>query len=272
MSPRTKPDPFEELVRQLASASQAPAEEEKKLQDALTKDAAMPVDSAGSKASRGRLEPSGRRPQGPAMPEVLFGKGKTPVEVLSIFKAMHERAGRALATRLKSDAFDLLLKEYPEARSCISCMAVSAGPPPAPPASDAPLVALITSGASDLRASAESEFFLTEMSVRCHLFVDMGITGMHGLMSSVDEIGKASLCIVFSGMDGALATMLGGVYSGPVIAVPTSSGYGTSFGGVSALLTMLNSASPGITVVNIDNGLGAAAAALRMLGAGRTGA
>lgn len=266
MSPRTKPDPFEELVRQLASSSKAPAEEEKKLQEALTKDADSPGDPVEPKSPPAKSEKDEHVPPRPAMPEILYGKGKTPVEVLSIFKAMHERSGRALATRLKSDAFDLLLKEYPDARSCISCMAVSAGPPPAPPAADTPLVALITSGASDLRASAESEFFLTEMSVPCHLFVDMGVTGIHGLMSAVDEIGKASLCIVFSGMDGALATMLGGVYSGPVIAVPTSSGYGTSFGGVSALLTMLNSTSPGITVVNIDNGLGAAAAALRILG------
>jgi len=266
VSPRNKPDPFEELVRQLASSSKAPAEEEKKLQEALTKGAGTQGVPVESKPQPARSKKGERVPPKPVLPEVLYGRGKTPVEVLSIFKAMHERDGRALATRLESDAFDLLIKEYPVTRTCSSCMAVSAGPTPSPPAADAPLVALIASGASDLMASAESEFFLAEMSVPCQLFGDMGVTGIHGLMSAADEIGKASLCIVFSDMDGALATMLGGVYSGPVIAVPTSSGYGTAFGGVSALLTMLNSTSPGITVVNIDNGLGAAAAALRILG------
>lgn len=257
MTPRSKPDPFEELVRQLASGSVAPAADEKKLRDALTQG-----------QEEGRVEPSIKpaHPK-PLLPEIMLGRGKTPVEALSIFRSMLEKSCRAIATRLSTEAFELVLKEIPDCRSCSSCTAISAGTPPsAQEGSGAPFVALVTAGTSDLRVASETEFILGEMSVSCRMYADVGSAGIHRLVSSMEEIGRAAVCIVYAGMDGVLPSVLGGLYGGPVIAVPTSEGYGTSFGGVSALLTMLNSSAPGIAVMNVDNGLGAAAAALRILG------
>lgn len=252
MTAPVTPDPFEELVRQLASSSTRGPEEEK-LREAFSQDLGF----ARADHCLGERQ---------ALPEIILGKGKTPVEVLAIFRALHEKSGRAIATRLEKDAFDLILKEFPDCRSCASCMAAAAGtPPPALQEADAPFVAIITAGTSDLRAAVETEFILGEMAVSCRMFVDVGVAGIHRLMSSMEEINRADICIVFAGMDGALPSVLGGLYGGPVIAVPTSQGYGTAFGGVAALLTMLNSCSPGVTVLNIDNGLGAAAAALRIL-------
>jgi NCAIR mutase (PurE)-related protein len=246
------PDPFEEMVRKLSTG---PAEEpeEQKLREALSQDLGF-----------ARVDHTRTRRQ--ALPEIIMGSGKTAVEVLAIFRALLERSGGAIATRLEKDAFDLILKEFPDSRSCATCMAAAAGRQAGGDgAADGPFVAIITAGTSDLRVAVETEFVLGEMAVPCRVFADVGVAGIHRLMTSLDEINRADVCVVFAGMDGALPSVVGGLYGGPVIAVPTSQGYGTAFGGVTALLTMLNSCAPGITVLNIDNGLGAAAAALRIL-------
>lgn len=187
------------------------------------------------------------------------------MEVLALFKAQLERSGGAFAARLGSDAFELLRKEYPDCRYSVDCMAVSAGPP-VPPRADSRFVAVVTSGRADMKAAAEAEFLLEECGVPWHMFVDFGSTGIQRLASSMQEIGGAAVCLVFAGMDGGLPSILGGLYCGPVIAVPTSGGSRPPFGGLAPLMSMLASGTPGIAVVSIDNGLGAAAAALRILG------
>ncbi|MBN2586335.1 MAG: nickel pincer cofactor biosynthesis protein LarB, partial [Candidatus Fermentibacteraceae bacterium] len=123
----------------------------------------------------------------------------------------------------------------------------------------------VSAGTSDLHAAEEAAVVLEVMKADIRRIYDIGVAGLHRLSETLPVIRAASVCLVFAGMDAALPTVLGGLYRGPVVAVPTSTGYGTAFGGVTALLSMLNSCSPGICVMNIDNGLGAAAAALRMI-------
>jgi len=264
VSPRAKPDPFEEYVRKVASGSKPPAGSEEKLRDALTEPirehapepAAAPAATADEATQATTASP---------MPEIILGGCLAPVEVLALFRAQYERSGRAFAARLAGEAFELLKREYPDSRSSVDCMAVSAGPV-LQPAADAPFVAVLTAGRADMKAAAEAEFLLTECGVPWHMFVDFGSTGIQRLASSMQEIGRAAVCLVFAGMDGGLPSILGGFYTGPVIAVPTSGDSRPPFGGIAPLMSMLASGTPGIAVVNIDNGLGAAAAALRILG------
>jgi len=268
VTPRTKPDPFEEYVRKVASGSKPSARGEENLRDALSGPVEEPSEAQAAPVPDAP-EQAGAAPAGlPAtrpLPEIIMGGGLSPVEVLALFRAQIERSGGAFAARLGSDAFDLLKKEFPDCRYSLECMAVSAGPP-APSPADPRFVAVVTSGRSDMKAAAEAEFLLSECGVPCHMFVDFGSTGIQRLTSSMREIGGAAVCLVFAGMDGGLPSILGGLYGGPVVAVPTSGGSRPPFGGIAPLMSMLASGTPGITVVSVDNGLGAAAAAVRILG------
>ena len=125
-------------------------------------------------------------------------------------------------------------------------------------------VAVVTAGTSDLRVAEEAAGTLEFFGGSVERIHDVGVAGLHRILSKIDALRSASAVIVVAGMDAALAGVVGGIVAGPVIAVPTSVGYGASFGGLSALLAMLNACAPGVTVVNIDNGFGAAAAALRL--------
>lgn len=267
MTPRVKPDPFEEYVRKVASGSKPPAGSDEKLRDALSGAVEAPSEAPAAPVPDAPVQPASAPALPPAglMPEIILGGGLSPVEALALFKAQLERSGGAFAARLGSDAFELLRKEYPDCRFSMDCMAVSAGPT-ATSSADSRSVAVITSGRSDMKAAAEAEFLLEECGVPCHMFVDFGYTGIQRLASSMQEIGAAAVCLVFAGMDGGLPSILGGFYGGPVIAVPTSGDSRPPFGGIAPLMSMLASGTPGISVVGIDNGLGAAAAALRILG------
>jgi len=250
--PGPPPDPFEELVRQLAAAEAPPPEE-----------AFREVSSEG--VTFARVDTG--RPARNVLPEVVLGRGKTVADTTGIFGELLERSGYALATRLTAEAMAALKERFPGLRTSDRCMAAAAGAFPSPPGPGA-AVAVVTAGTSDLVPATEAACVLEEAGVTVTLLADAGVAGIHRLMDRVGEIASAGVCIVFAGMDGALPSVVGGLVPGPVIAVPTSQGYGAAFSGVSALLAMLNSCAPGVTVVNIDNGLGAAAAALRILGAG----
>ncbi|MBO8232441.1 circadian phase modifier CpmA [Prochlorococcus marinus str. MU1402] len=126
-------------------------------------------------------------------------------------------------------------------------------------------VALISGGSSDLPVTLEAKLALEIYGVNCQSFIDVGVAGLHRLISQLEEINKYDVLIVCAGMEGALATVVGGLLAQPIIAVPVSVGYGVSRNGESALFSMLSSCSPGITVMNIDNGYGAAMAALRII-------
>ncbi len=126
-------------------------------------------------------------------------------------------------------------------------------------------VAIISGGSSDLAVTLEAKLSLEIYGVSCHSFIDVGVAGLHRLLNQIEEINKYDILIVCAGMEGALATVIGGLLPQPIIAVPVSIGYGVSKNGVTALNSMLSSCSPGIAVMNIDNGYGAAMAALRII-------
>lgn len=190
--------------------------------------------------------------------EVIYGAGKTPEQILKISQAAIKAGQKTvLITRMKIEAADLLKKElgsiftYDELSHVGIC-----GSLPVPDGLGK--IAIVTGGTSDMSVAEEAaktcEAFGNEV-VRVY---DAGVAGLHRLLANLDSLMSAKVVIAIAGMEGALASVVGGLVDCPVIAVPTSVGYGASFGGLSALLSMLNSCASGISVVNIDNGFGAA--------------
>ncbi|MGI4854438.1 MAG: nickel pincer cofactor biosynthesis protein LarB, partial [Janthinobacterium lividum] len=188
------------------------------------------------------------------LPEVVFAAGKTPEQTATILSSLHASGVPALATRADAAAFaatqQLLPKaRYHEAARCITCGD--------PAVSNGGHIAVVCAGTSDLpvaeEASVTAEFFGTRVT----RITDVGVAGLHRLLANLPAIREADTIVVCAGMEGALPSVVGGLVAVPVIAVPTSVGYGAAFGGVTALLGMLNSCSPNVTVVNIDNGFGA---------------
>ncbi|MFY9588878.1 MAG: nickel pincer cofactor biosynthesis protein LarB [Actinomycetota bacterium] len=197
------------------------------------------------------------------MPEVVYAPGKSTQQIVGITKALlAEPGGPILVTRASPDVFDALRTLTPEATySELGRTIVLRWEVGAPLGS----VGVVTAGTSDLAVAEEAATTLEASSVKVDRIVDVGVAGLHRLLSVSDRLRDADVLIVVAGMEGALPSLVGGMVTCPVIAVPTSVGYGSSFGGLAALLAMLNSCAPGIAVVNIDNGFGAAALAVRML-------
>ncbi|RKZ07565.1 nickel pincer cofactor biosynthesis protein LarB [Candidatus Fermentibacteria bacterium] len=199
------------------------------------------------------------------LPEVILAEGKNTEEVLKITENLFGRTGLAIVSRASEDLGRALLDSFPEGRYSDRGRLFVTGEYRITSDSAEGSVAVVSAGTSDLHAVEEAAIILETMKVDTRRFCDIGVAGVHRLAEVLPSLRESSVCIVFAGMDAALPTVIGGLYRGPVIAVPTSTGYGTAFGGVTALLSMLNSCSPGICVLNIDNGLGAATAALRIL-------
>ncbi len=193
-------------------------------------------------------------------PEVVYGAGKTPVQVATILTTLHERhPDRAvLATRLSPEALDaaapLGAHVHPDAH------AATLGPLPEPRGR----VGIVSAGTSDAPVAAEAALTVAVHGAEAVAINDVGVAGLHRLLAVRDRLESLDVVIVVAGMEGALPSVVGGLVGVPVIAVPTSVGYGASFGGLAALLGMLNSCAPGVTVVNIDNGYGAGVAAARI--------
>jgi len=191
-------------------------------------------------------------------PEVILCQGKTPEQIAGIAERILENGSDLLATRCPPEVFEQVSTRIPEAvyhgegRLFAVSSSGSAGEG---------LVAVVSGGTSDRPVSEEAALTAHYLGCEVSRFYDVGVAGLHRLLHSWEEIGKADVIIVVAGMEGALASVVAGMAESPVIAVPTSVGYGTSFGGIAALLTMLNSCAGGVTVVNIDNGFGAAYAA-----------
>lgn len=187
--------------------------------------------------------------------EVIYGAGKTPEQICGIVAAMKAHGqGRVLITRLGADAAQavargLELEYFPDARVGI------VGGFPEPDGLGSVVVA--TGGTSDIPVAEEAALTAEILGSRVTRLYDVGVAGLHRTLAHLDEIMSASVIVAIAGMEGALASVLGGLADCPVIAVPTSVGYGASFGGLSALLSMLNSCASGVSVVNIDNGFGA---------------
>ncbi|MEA2110219.1 MAG: nickel pincer cofactor biosynthesis protein LarB [Pseudomonadota bacterium] len=189
--------------------------------------------------------------------EVVFAEGKTIEQLITIVRHMLELPGNILITRLSAMKADLLLKHFPQSEydkegECLTIKRHQIEP------SGRGAVLIVTAGTSDLRVAREAAITLEFMGQTPELLVDVGVAGLHRLLAYRGKLDAAAVIIVIAGMEGALPSVVAGLVDKPVIALPTSVGYGAAFGGISALLGMLNSCAGGIGVVNIDNGYGAA--------------
>jgi len=195
-------------------------------------------------------------------PEVVFGAGKTPDEVAAIGRVLLERNGVLLVSRASEEQYRALAAVYPTTRwhARARCLTVEIKPWPR----SAGTVGVICAGTSDLPVADEAAVTLEIFGNRAERITDVGVAGIHRLLAVRDRLEACDVLIVVAGMEGALPSAVAGLVSKPVIAVPTSVGYGASFGGLAALLGMLNSCGSGVTVVNIDNGFGAAYAAAQI--------
>jgi NCAIR mutase (PurE)-related protein len=187
--------------------------------------------------------------------EVIYGAGKTPDQIKAIVASMKAHGQKTiLITRLSKEAADEVAKEYPMGYNALARTGII-GTLPKPDGIGRVVVA--TGGTSDVPVAEEAAITAEAHGSEVVRLYDVGVAGLHRLLDHMDEIMNASVIIAIAGMEGALASVIGGLADCPVIAVPTSVGYGASFGGVSALLSMLNSCASGVSVVNIDNGFGA---------------
>lgn len=188
-------------------------------------------------------------------PEVVFGKGKTVQQIVKISKHIIAHDGILLVTRAPKEAYTKLKRLYPGIKYDLRAMAITYRTHPA--VLKKGVILVITAGTADLPVAEEARVTLELMGNMVEILCDVGVAGIHRILNKRHMLDKASVIIVIAGMEGALASVVSGLVSKPVIAVPTSVGYGASFEGIAPLLTMINSCSPGISVVNIDNGFGA---------------
>ncbi|HUR27714.1 MAG TPA: nickel pincer cofactor biosynthesis protein LarB [Planctomycetota bacterium] len=195
-------------------------------------------------------------------PEVVFGQGKSTSELVEIGCALALRHGRLIVTRVGEDGARALLAQIPGAVHHARARMVTLDPSPAPPPEG--LVLVVTAGTSDAAVAEEACITARALGARVEELRDVGVAGVHRLLAHVERLRRANVVVVVAGMEGALASVVGGLVERPVIAVPTSVGYGASFEGLAALLAMLNSCAAGVSVVNIDNGFGAGYAAAQI--------
>jgi NCAIR mutase (PurE)-related protein len=195
-------------------------------------------------------------------PEVVYGAGKTPEQVVGILRTLHEKHPEraVLATRVAPEALALVRAELPDAEVHEVARAVTLGPMPASRGT----VAVIAAGTSDAPVAEEAALTVRVHGAGVERITDVGVAGLHRLLGVRDRFDDADCLVVVAGMEGALPSVVGGLTGVPLVAVPTSVGYGASFGGLAALLGMLSSCAPGVTVVNIDNGYGAGVFAARV--------
>jgi len=197
------------------------------------------------------------------LPEVIYGQGKSIPQLKKIIQSLKKANSDTLATKISEDTYKKLKTSLPkdakyneQAQTLVIRNKKIKQP--------AGLITIITAGTSDIPIAEEAVVTADLLGSRVETIFDVGVAGLHRLLDNIEQIKKARVLIVVAGMEGALASVVGGLVSQPIIAVPTSIGYGASFNGISALLTMLNSCAPGIAVVNIDNGFGAGCMAHRI--------
>jgi len=188
------------------------------------------------------------------LPEVIYSAGKTPQQVRDIFSALVKRNDSVLATRAKQAHYDAVIEQNPTAVFNALARTITLRKTPA----ETPTghIAIVSAGTSDMPVAEEARITAETFGQHVTKHYDVGVAGLHRLLAHSETLRAANVIVVVAGMEGALASVVGGLVSAPVIAVPTSIGYGASFGGLAALLAMLNSCASGVSVVNIDNGFG----------------
>jgi pyridinium-3,5-biscarboxylic acid mononucleotide synthase len=189
------------------------------------------------------------------MPEVIFAAGKTPDQVARIFAHMAKAGGNVLATRASRESYEAVRSVEPRATFQETARAITLEQTKA--AEGRGNICVVCAGTSDLPVAEEAAITTRLMGNATELIADVGVAGIHRLLAQKQSLQSARVLIVCAGMEGALPTVVAGLVNAPVLAVPTSVGYGASFGGAAALLGMLNTCSPNVSVVNIDNGFGA---------------
>lgn len=192
--------------------------------------------------------------------EVVYGEGKTADQILAIIRRMAGQGDNVLITRLSREKADKILSEYSEAIYHEEARALTLAQSPIEPKARG-TVLVVCAGTSDIPVAEEAAVTARFLGNPVDTIYDVGVAGLHRVLAHREKLEQASVIIVVAGMEGALPSVIGGLVAKPVIAVPTSIGYGASFGGIAALLGMLNSCASGVVVVNIDNGFGAAYAA-----------
>ncbi len=222
-------------------------------EDVLRKFQAPPV------ADLGYAQVDTHRALRKGFPEVIFGAGKTPAQVVGIATKLLEREQRLLVTRVNDEHVRALKKKFKQAQHHELARCVTIDPKPLP--KRAGVIAVVCAGTSDLPVAEEAAVTAEIMGNRTERISDVGVAGVHRLFGKLETIQRANVIIVAAGMEGALPSVVAGLVSKPLIAVPTSVGYGANFSGLAPLLGMLNSCASGVTVVNIDNGFGAGYAA-----------
>jgi len=232
-------------------------------------DGALDVDEAFGALARDPLESLGfatidhQRALRQGFPEVIYGAGKTAEQICEIATRIAARGDAVLVTRITVQAARQLQATL-DGVEVNDIGGTAYRPGATQPARGAGTVAIVTAGTSDLPVAEEAAVTLDALGNCTTRVTDVGVAGIHRVLARRDELASARVVIVIAGMDGALPSVVGGLVAAPVIAVPTSVGYGASFLGIAPLLTMLNSCAAGVTVVNIDNGFGAAVAASRI--------
>jgi NCAIR mutase (PurE)-related protein len=197
-------------------------------------------------------------------PEVIFGQGKTPEQIVRIAEAIAPRGDGVLATRLSADAGRALVDRLPALEWNPVARTGFLAPEQPPTHAVRGSILIVSAGTSDLPVAEEAAVTAAALGNPVERLTDVGVSGIHRVLAASDLLRRAAVVVVVAGMEGALPSVVGGLVAAPVIAVPTSVGYGASLGGIAALLGMLNSCASGLTVTNIDNGFGAAYAATRI--------
>ncbi len=199
-------------------------------------------------------------------PEAVYCEFKTPDQLRRIAAALRDRGARTVFTRADADRAAALLEVLPDAGHDPEARLLWW--PAEPPAPTGGLVVVAAAGTSDLPVAREAQRTAAMLGRRTELVMDVGVAGLHRILGRLDLLRGAAAIVVVAGMDGALPSVVAGLVAAPVVAVPTSVGYGAAFGGLAPLLTMLNSCAPGVAVVNIDNGYGAGHLAAQIAAAG----
>ncbi len=193
-------------------------------------------------------------------PEVVFCQGKSPQQVVELIAELSKRNNRVMATRADEETFEAVREAIPEARYYSQARIVVVDREegePIRPSEDEGYILVVSAGTSDMPVAEEAAVTAEVLGSRVERLYDVGVAGLHRLLGRRQKLFAAKVIIAVAGMEGALASVVGGLVACPVIAVPTSVGYGASFDGLAPLLTMLNSCAPGVAVVNVDNGFGA---------------
>jgi pyridinium-3,5-biscarboxylic acid mononucleotide synthase len=250
------PRDLKDLLEKVRMGSVSPA-------DAASRLATLPFEDLGfAKVDHHRALRRG-------FPEAVFGEGKTPDQIVAIVERITARGQRVLVTRTTSEVHARVREARPEARyhEAARCITVEVGPAPVLPGR----LAIVAAGTSDMAVAEEAGVTAAFHGAAVDRVYDVGVAGLHRLLDRTETIRQASVVVVVAGMEGALPSVVAGLVDVPVVAVPTSIGYGASFHGLAALLAMLNSCASGVGVVNIDNGFGAAHLACLILRARSAG-